>query len=103
MTVGEEQAFLDFDPLIPSFQRDTISSFTSRAIARSLVPNRRMAAFDERASASLLKACKIPVPRVYNDPSDSNLMKVRTPKEFSKSTKKHHSRTAVNSLLHRTI
>lgn len=83
----EEEESLDLEAGVPSFQRDTISSFTSRAIARGLVQNRKLAAFDERASDSLLKACKVPVPRVYNDPLENNTLKIRKANSGSRSAR----------------
>ena len=52
------------DDNVPSFQRDTISSFTSRVIARSM-PKK---AYDKRTEDTLTKACIIKVPRTYVDP-----------------------------------
>lgn len=61
---------------MPGYQRDTITSFTSRAIARSMPKT----PFDERHKDSLTQACKIRVPRVYKDPTDNDSLRLRTPR-----------------------
>ena len=75
-TIDWEQEDFSHDALKPGYQRDTISSFTSRAIARSM-PRK---AYDERHKDVLFKACKIPIPAIYLDPALKKT-RIRTPRE----------------------
>ena len=61
-----DEEFQEKDSLVPGYQRDTISSFTTRTITKSMPRT----AYDERHKDSLIQTSKIPVPRVYKDPKD---------------------------------
>ena len=54
------------DSNIPSFQKDTITSFTSRVIANNMVRK----AYDERHRDVIFKPCRIPAAREYIDPGE---------------------------------
>ena len=63
-TIDWDGEAFSMDPLKPGYQRDTISSFTSRAIAKSM-PRKK---YDERHNEVLYAKCKIPIPAIYLDP-----------------------------------
>jgi len=79
----------------PSFQKDTISSFTSRAITRS-IPKKP---YDHRGEDVIYKRCKIPIMRQYLDPVE-NRVRTRTPKEDRRLEK---TRSIAHAMMARTL
>lgn len=66
--------FLDDEAGKPGYQKDTIISFTSRAISRSIPRH----LYIDRKEEAILKSCNTSVARTYLDPFEGKL-RVRTP------------------------
>lgn len=68
---------MDVPKTIPNFQKDTISSWTSRAIARRMPI---ATSLEARREASKLRKCHIPMPDYHVDP-DEHSIKVWTSRD----------------------